>query len=283
MTGEQRAMRVDAKARAKLVLAALSTRESSAGIVTMSVRDIAIKTGISRGSVSRALTRLITEGSIQRIKCSSHTAHASRYRILNQNESTIAPSFLWSHHGFGSTAALVFMVLNCGALMSVKEIAEQIGCSTTTARNALHRLHSAGLVDGINLKDDRNPRKTHWRSNHDSKDLARCEELLTDSIADSVRNRLVREQRSWARSERARIRNERLVGLGIQRQQGVAHPVGHTFNKTSSHCEESTKQWPISTRPGARHQAERHKKWDTYGIGTQQMAASEPFAEESNK
>jgi predicted transcriptional regulator len=205
MTGSSRE-RVDSAARDQAVLAAMSMRSQIGGVVTISLREICAHTGISRGSVARALDRLISKGSIGRLKSSTHTVHANRYRVCELPLIGLEPSFLWSRYGLGATSSLVYQAMPEESWMRVCELAALVKCSKNTVRTAAARLHSAGLIDGKNMHDDRNPRKTHWRRFDSNEYLSEYTHWLTDKAADNMRKKILQEQRSWAAREKARMR-----------------------------------------------------------------------------
>jgi predicted transcriptional regulator len=198
--------RVDAAARDDVVLSVMLDRSSGRDAVTVSLRDITKQTGISPESARQSIQRLIKSGAIEKLKSSGHTAHASRYSILSRPESAIQAAFLWSNYGLGQTARLICEELSPVTWLTARQVAEAVGCSIATVRKALLKLHSAGLVDGRNVKIDRNPRKTHWQRFEDDDYADFYSRWLTDSAAQQINTKMERQQAEWRSRERARMR-----------------------------------------------------------------------------
>jgi predicted transcriptional regulator len=183
----------------------LSMRSKIGDVVTISLRGICAHTGIPRGSVARALNRLESKGSIERLKSSTHTTHANRYRVCKLPSIGLEPSFLWSRYGLGATSSLIYHAIPQESWIQVCELAALVKCSRNTVRTALMRLHSAGLINGMNMQDDRKPRKTHWRCFNSNDYLSEYTHWLTEKAAENMRKKILHEQRSWAAREKARM------------------------------------------------------------------------------
>jgi DNA-binding GntR family transcriptional regulator len=184
----------------------MMNRSNKEGVVTISLREITMETGISVESVRRSIVRLVAGGAIERLKHSRHTAHAHRYRILNRADTSIRPSFLWSSKGLGQTARIIHAELKPDSWKTTKQIAEGTNCSEATVRKALLHLHSAGLISGRNPRNDRSLRKTHWQRLDDANYLTRYETWLTRKAAEETRRKMRRQQMEWKSRELNRVR-----------------------------------------------------------------------------
>jgi len=116
-------------------------------VATASVREITRRTLLPRGSVARALGRLVDDGRIIKLLGPKRSLNAAnRYRLL---EPATGSSPLWSSSGLGVTSGLIFEALSPDYGMTVTDIASLISCSKRTVSDHLLKLLSAGLVDRI--------------------------------------------------------------------------------------------------------------------------------------
>jgi DNA-binding MarR family transcriptional regulator len=114
-------------------------------VATASVREITRRTLLPRGSVCRALGRLIEDGRIIKLLGPKRSLNAAnRYRLLDP---AVGSSPLWSNSGLGVTSGPIYEALSPDYGMTVTEVASQVGCSQRTVRNQLFKLLSAGLID----------------------------------------------------------------------------------------------------------------------------------------
>lgn len=141
-------LRSDVRAKMLLVLAAMHALPSNGRTVTASVRELQKKTGFSRGAAARAIHRCVEVGWIQPTgnrRKSAWWRAADSYRLLTP--APTLPSWLWSAHGLGATAFLLFDATPTHEATSTKEIAATADVSMSTAQRYLKRLLSLGLVD----------------------------------------------------------------------------------------------------------------------------------------
>lgn len=184
----------------------MTERGSVGSPITISVREIVAQTGIPRGTVARSIERLVVDGWIERLKSSSHTQHAHRYQVLKEPAWWLAPSFLWSKHGLGATAGTIYQCLSADGWSTVKQLVEAAGCSPSAVRTALLALHSAGLIDGRNPKDDSRPVKREWRRLDDADYFHWYEAWLTGTAQADTVAVVKKEQAQWAFTESQRFR-----------------------------------------------------------------------------
>ena len=205
-------MRIDTSAKDAVALKAMAERGPTGSTITVSLRDLMLITGLGRGTIDRSIKRLIGRGHIARLKSSRHTQHARRYRVLESPATDHQTSFLWSKHGLGASALLIHCVMPADVWMTVRQLRELLGCSESTIRTALLKLHSAGLVNGLNSLDDRRANKREWMRLNDDDYLKFYEEWLTRPAQESVNDKVKREQAEWRFIERSRLRGSQPHG-----------------------------------------------------------------------
>ena len=198
-------LRSDVRAKMLLVLAAMHALPSNGRTVTASVRELQKKTGFSRGAVSRAIQRCVEAGWIQRTgnrRKSPRLRAADSYRLLAP--APTLPSWLWSTHGLGATAFLLFDATPTHQAAKTQEIAASAGVSVSTAQRRLRELLSVGIVD--------NPKRGWWIRYADSDYLHQVAEFLTHE-AKTKRIRLIRQEQAeykafddWYRAQARRAR-----------------------------------------------------------------------------
>jgi predicted transcriptional regulator len=206
-------MRIDVSAKDQIALGYLQDLAPHGTAITVSVRQIVAATGISRGTVARSLKRLSASGAIRRLRHSGHTQHANRYVVCLPITEENSDPFLWSTHGLGPTACKVFSAMPTAADVTVQELSEVTGASPSTVRTALIRLHSAGLIDGTDLKGNKSPRKRRWRRFMDDEYLKWYEDWLVGEAKEAVHTKVEREQNQWRLRETRRTAEEFERGL----------------------------------------------------------------------
>ena len=97
--------------------------------------------------------------------------------------------------------------------VTVQELSEVTGASASTVRTALIRLHSAGLIDGTDLKGNKSPRKRRWRRFMDDEYLKWYEDWLVGEAKEDVHTKVEREQNQWRLRETRRTAEEFERGL----------------------------------------------------------------------
>ena len=206
-------MRIDVSAKDQIVLRYLQDLAPHGTAITVSVRQIVAATGISRGTVARSLKRLSGSGSIRRLRHSGHTQHADRYVVCSPITAENSGPFLWSTYGLGPTACKVLSAMPTAGDVTVQELSEVTGASASTVRTALIRLHSAGLIDGTDLKGNKSPRKRRWRRFMDDEYLKWYEDWLVGEAKEDVHTKVEREQNQWRLRETRRTAEEFERGL----------------------------------------------------------------------
>ena len=221
--------RIDTRAKDRAVLATLQARSKAGIALTISVRDITKVTGIPRGTVARSLKRLIDEGLIQRLPRSGHTQHADRYLLLTTQGEGVPTTFLWSKHGIGPTASLVYEAMPVGHWMTVKEICDRVDAGATTVRVNLKRLQTIGLIDGRNPHNDERLTKLQWCRLLDNGHIDGSTDWLTQAAREDVCEKITKEQNLWRIRESLRVAEE--YKLGVKMRRGTA---GGTSNNGAS-------------------------------------------------
>lgn len=209
-------MRIDVSAKDQIVLGYLQAQAPHGTAITVSVRQIVTATGISRGTVVRSLKRLSGSDAIRRLPHSGHTQHADRYVVCSSVLAENTSPFLWSAHGLGPTAWKVLSAMPTDTDVTVQELSDATGASPSTVRTALIRLHSAGLIDGTDLKGNQSPRKRQWRLINDDEYLKWYEEWLVGVAREDVCSKVSREQIQWRVRETRRTAEE--FERGLRRQ-----------------------------------------------------------------
>lgn len=185
-------LRSDVRAKMLLVLAAMHVLPSNGRTVTASLRELQKKTGFSRGAVSRAIQRCAEAGWIEPTHNRRPTLWsraADSYQLLTP--APTLPSWLWSAHGLGATAFLLFDATPIHQATSTKEIAATAEVSMSTAQRYLKRLLSLGLVD--------KPKQGWWIRLDDSDYFTEAERFLTHQPM-IKRIRLIREEQAEFKS-----------------------------------------------------------------------------------
>jgi len=197
--------RIDTSAKDLAVLKAIAERGPTGSAITVSIRELMAETGLGRGTICRSIDRLIKRGRLVRLKGSSHTQHAHRYRVLEETRIDHKTSFLWSNYGLGASALIIFSSMPIDEWLTIHRLRDLVNCSESTIRTALLKLHSAGLVNGVNLVDDQLTSKRQWMRLDDVGYLHKYEDWLTRSAQESVKSKVKKEQAQWRFTERNRF------------------------------------------------------------------------------
>ena len=197
--------RIDTSAKDLAVLKAIAERGPTGSAITVSIRELMAVTGLGRGTICRSIDRLIERGRLVRLKGSRHTQHAHRYRVLEETRIDHKTSFLWSNYGLGASTLIVYCGMPTDEWVTIRQMRDRVGCSWSTIRTALLKLHSAGLVNGVNSLDDRRAKKQKWMRLSDEFYLQAYEQWLTRDTQESVKSKVKKEQAQWRFTERNRF------------------------------------------------------------------------------
>lgn len=195
--------RADVLATDQQVLTALIQIAGGSSVVTASARQIAKRTGIARATVARAIRRLVKAGRLTPAKTASHFNAARRYVITDPHVDVVQGSPLWSRLGLGATAGVVYAALRPEAWTTTTEVQARTGMSRSCILENLKRLHSSGLINGCNPKDDQSPLKRIWLRYDDPDYFDNYEQILTAGRLKIMTRRLSEEQADWRSMNRA--------------------------------------------------------------------------------
>lgn len=158
------ARRADARQRDLLVLDALwclaPTPETAGVTRTASVRCLALSTGMSIATVSRALKSLQADGRIRCVRRGKGN-YATVFRLLSL-PARDQTQWLFTRTNLGITTQLVWQVLS-ESWQSTLVISQLADCSPSTTRRALRILLSTGLIEGSTKSLTASGRNTIWR------------------------------------------------------------------------------------------------------------------------
>jgi len=195
-------VRADVRARMESVYAAMRRLPSNGSTVTASIRDLVSLTGYGRGSVERARNKLVEAGWIEKVRNpATHPGNADSYRLIRIDEPEV--SALWSRHGIGPTAALVYDAMPTDVWLRTGEIADKADIHKRTVRKHLRILLSAGLVD-----EWKKPGSGWWMRFDDDQYREGLTAAMTNESMRRLRSRVRTEQAEW----RTRLANQNLVG-----------------------------------------------------------------------
>lgn len=172
------------------VLAAICNLPSNGQTVTASLREIVKCTGLSRGSVARTLTFCVEEGWLEPTNNARHGSWyraANSYRIRRTTENK--PSYLWSGHGLGPTAGLIYHAMPIGQWISTIHTSQLSEVTAKTVRKYLQHLMSACLIE---LDEN-----GQWCRIDDDDYFKRTEERLTGENRKALNRKVREEQIEW--------------------------------------------------------------------------------------
>lgn len=171
----------------EIVLACMWSMLPHGTVVTASVREIERRTLLSRGVISRSLTRLNADGKIRRLTRPVASLNAAnRYQLVAPAKDS---SPLWSRHVLGPSARAIYYALPLEPGLTVRDVSETVGCSLPTSRSALKKLVSAGIVD-------RDAKRRYFRT-ADADYIQWVENYFCSDLLRTTSRRIDKEQFVW--------------------------------------------------------------------------------------